>query len=79
MGEAERDALVAETGAPLTRYTLSAPISGTVIERHAVLGEVIEEGAQPPAFIIADTSTLWSMRPYMALTSTASRRVVLCV
>lgn len=59
VGEAERDALIAETGAPLTRYTLSAPISGTVIERHAVLGEVIEEGAQPPAFIIADTSTLW--------------------
>ena len=24
-----------------------------------MLGEVIEEGVQPPAFIIADTSTLW--------------------
>jgi len=57
--EAARDALVSGADQPLTRYALAAPISGTVIERHAVLGEVIEEGAQPPAFIIADTSTVW--------------------
>ncbi|MEP3076787.1 MAG: efflux RND transporter periplasmic adaptor subunit [Nitratireductor sp.] len=57
--EAARATLASETDQPLTRYALAAPISGNVIERHAVLGEVIEEGAQPPAFIIADTSTVW--------------------
>jgi len=57
--EVARATLVSGTLQPLTRYALAAPISGTVIERHAVLGEVIEEGVQPPAFIIADTSTLW--------------------
>jgi len=43
----------------LTRYELTAPISGTIIERHAVLGEVLAEGAQPPAFIVADTDSVW--------------------
>jgi cobalt-zinc-cadmium efflux system membrane fusion protein len=57
--EAARATLASGTDQPLTRYALAAPISGIVIERHAVLGEVIEEGAQPPAFIIADTSTVW--------------------
>ncbi len=49
----------ATTEVSLTRYELTAPISGTVIERHAVLGEVLEEAAQPPAFIIANTDTVW--------------------
>lgn len=49
----------ASTEVSLTRYELTAPISGTVIERHAVLGEVLEEAVQPPAFIIANTNTVW--------------------
>ena len=51
--------MVASSGISLTRYELAAPISGTIIERHAVLGEVLAEGAQPPAFIIADTDSVW--------------------
>ena len=51
--------MVASSDVSLTRYELAAPISGTIIERHAVLGEVLEEGAQPPAFIIADTDSVW--------------------
>ncbi|MHA6287144.1 efflux RND transporter periplasmic adaptor subunit [Maricaulis sp. CAU 1757] len=47
------------TDRPLTQYEVTAPISGTIIERHAVLGEVVEEGSQPPAFIIADTRSVW--------------------
>ncbi len=49
----------ASSDVSLTRYELAAPISGTIIERHAVLGEVLEEGAQPPAFIIANTDSVW--------------------
>ena len=51
--------MVASSDVSLTRYELAAPISGTIIERHAVLGEVMEEGAQPPAFIVADTDSVW--------------------
>lgn len=49
----------ATTNLSLTRYELAAPIAGTIIERHAVLGEVLEEGGQPPAFIIANTNSVW--------------------
>ena len=51
--------MVASSDVSLTRYELAAPISGTIIARHAVLGEVLEEGAQPPAFIVADTDSVW--------------------
>ena len=51
--------MVASTDVSLTRYELAAPISGTIIERHAVLGEVLEEGGQPPAFVVADTDSVW--------------------
>tara|TARA_R110002072_G_scaffold302578_3_gene486442 strand:+ start:11747 stop:13006 length:1260 start_codon:yes stop_codon:yes gene_type:complete len=57
--QVQRANLGTSTNRPLTQYELTAPISGTVIERHAVLGEVLEEGSQPPAFIIADTSSVW--------------------
>mgnify|MGYP003633206321 CR=1 FL=1 len=51
--------MVASSDISLTRYELTAPIAGTIIERHAVLGEVLTEGAQPPAFIVADTDSVW--------------------
>ena len=51
--------MMASTDVSLTRYELAAPISGTIIERHAVLGEVLEEGGQPPAFVVADTDSVW--------------------
>lgn len=55
----ERRDIAASPEASLTRYELVAPINGTIIERHAVLGETLEAQGQPPAFIIADTSTVW--------------------
>jgi cobalt-zinc-cadmium efflux system membrane fusion protein len=45
-----------ETG-DLTRYEITAPIAGTVIERHLSLGEVIS--SDKAIFVIADTSALW--------------------
>jgi cobalt-zinc-cadmium efflux system membrane fusion protein len=55
----ERRDIAASPEASLTRYDLVAPITGTVIERHAVLGETLESQGERPAFIIADTSTVW--------------------
>ena len=55
----ERRDIAASPEASLTRYGLVAPITGTVIERHAVLGETLESQGEQPAFIIADTSTVW--------------------
>ncbi|GGE39184.1 cytochrome-c peroxidase [Marinicauda pacifica] len=55
----ERRDIAASPEASLTRYDLVAPITGTVIERHAVLGETLESQGEQPAFIIADTSTVW--------------------
>jgi len=46
-----------ESNQSLTNYELRAPIAGTVIERHAALGEFASE--QRPLFIVADLSTVW--------------------
>ncbi len=51
--------LAGDENAILTHYRLTAPIAGTVIERHAVLGEVIEVDDEEPSFVIADTSEVW--------------------
>jgi cobalt-zinc-cadmium efflux system membrane fusion protein len=40
-----------------TRYEIVAPFSGTIIEKHISLGEVLGDDAE--AFIIADLSVLW--------------------
>ncbi len=39
------------------KYDITSPFAGTVIERHASLGELLSEGAV--AFVIADMSTVW--------------------
>ncbi|MFP6617069.1 MAG: efflux RND transporter periplasmic adaptor subunit [Candidatus Hydrogenedentota bacterium] len=41
----------------LTRYEMLAPFDGTVVEKHIVLGEVLENSSE--AFIIADLSSVW--------------------
>ena len=46
-----------ESNQSLTAYELKAPISGTIIDRQASLGEYASE--QKPAFVIADLSTVW--------------------
>lgn len=40
-----------------TRYQLVAPFSGTVIEKHIVLGEVLKDDTE--AYVVADLSTVW--------------------
>ena len=40
-------------------YQLTAPITGTVIERHLVRGEVVKEDADEPTFVIADLGSVW--------------------
>jgi len=46
-----------ESNQSLTTYDLTAPISGTIIERQISLGEYASE--QKPAFVVADLSTIW--------------------
>ena len=42
-----------------TRYEITAPFSGVIIEKHITFGEMIEEDAV--AFIIADLSSVWAV------------------
>lgn len=46
-----------ESNLSLTTYTVTSPIGGTVLARHATVGSVVAEGA--PLFEVADLSTLW--------------------
>lgn len=41
----------------LTRYSIVAPISGTIVDRHIGLGEAVSTDKE--AFIVADVSTVW--------------------
>jgi cobalt-zinc-cadmium efflux system membrane fusion protein len=47
----------AGAGAKGAGYTLIAPLDGTIIEKHASVGEVLKDDTQ--AFVIADLSTVW--------------------
>lgn len=46
-----------ESNQSLTTYELKAPISGTIIDRQASLGEYASE--QKASFVVADLSTVW--------------------
>jgi Cu(I)/Ag(I) efflux system membrane fusion protein len=50
------DALV-KAGKPITNLTLRAPISGHIIKKYQVEGEIVEEGAR--LYDVADLSTVW--------------------
>lgn len=41
----------------LTEYKITAPLAGTVVERHLSLGEAV--GTERAVFIVADVSTVW--------------------
>lgn len=41
----------------LTRYTITAPLGGTIIQRHITLGERVDE--ETDVFTIADLRTVW--------------------
>ena len=48
-----------EDGERFTRYVMSAPIQGTVIRKHIVRGEVLQEDSE--AFVVADLRSVWVM------------------
>jgi cobalt-zinc-cadmium efflux system membrane fusion protein len=48
---------VAATGSTSARFTVSAPIAGTVIQKHAAVGESVTSGE--PVFQVADLGTFW--------------------
>ena len=56
VSQAELDTLP-DDPAGITRYELTAPIGGTVIDRYATLGEMVSESN--PVFLIADLGTVW--------------------
>jgi cobalt-zinc-cadmium efflux system membrane fusion protein len=41
-----------------TRYEITAPIDGTIVQKHIVLGEVFKEDSNP-CFVIADLTSVW--------------------
>lgn len=45
------------SGSSLTRFEVTAPFDGTVIEKHIALGEALEANAE--AFTLADLTTVW--------------------
>lgn len=55
---AQIDAL-AERGEPSTLLAITAPFGATVVERSAVIGEVVE--AYQPLFTLADITRMWAM------------------
>lgn len=46
-----------DKGSPVSRFPVTAPLAGAVIERKAVLGELAS--AEEPLFTVADLSTVW--------------------
>ncbi|MEQ9103074.1 MAG: efflux RND transporter periplasmic adaptor subunit [Rhodothermales bacterium] len=52
------EALPLEEERSLVAYPLTAPISGSVIEKHVVFGEAVEAATE--AFEVADLSTVWA-------------------
>ena len=51
--------LGSESGAALSRYELHSPATGHIIERRAVVGEVVEQ--RDALYTVADLSTMWVM------------------
>lgn len=56
---AEQISQIEKAGEASSRLHLHAPISGTVIEKHAVEGQYVKEGQ--PIYRLADLSSLWLM------------------
>ena len=60
LGFAEEDlrALPSRAENSFTHYEIAAPLDGTVVEKHIVLGEVFKEDSNP-CFVIADLTSVW--------------------
>jgi cobalt-zinc-cadmium efflux system membrane fusion protein len=59
MSAAEIEQLAAGGRAVNRTVPLVAPIGGTIIERKAGLGQIVQAGAGDPLMLIADLSTVW--------------------
>ncbi|PWT82135.1 MAG: hypothetical protein C5B44_02645 [Acidobacteria bacterium] len=59
MKEAEIERLSTGARAVNRLMPIVAPIPGTIIERKAGIGQVVQPGAGEPLFLIADLSTVW--------------------
>jgi len=59
MKEADIERLSSGARAVNRLMPIVAPISGTIIERKAGIGQVVQPGAGEPLFMIADLSTVW--------------------
>ena len=60
LGFAEEDlqALPSYAETSVAHYEITAPLDGTVVEKHIVLGEVFKEDSSP-CFVIADLTSVW--------------------
>lgn len=56
--EDDLQALPSHPETSYTHYEIAAPIDGTVVEKHIVLGEVFKEDSSP-CFTIADLTSVW--------------------
>ena len=55
--EADLNRLPAQADGTFTRYPITAPFDGTVIEKHVTLGEVVKDDTV--AYVIADLRSVW--------------------
>ncbi len=55
--DAELAALGTEPGGTLSRHALRSPVAGRVVQRQAVVGELVEE--RDALYSVADLSTMW--------------------
>jgi len=60
LGLTEEDlrALPSHPETSYTRYEITAPLDGTVVQKHIVLGEVFKDDSNP-CFVIADLTSVW--------------------
>ncbi len=59
LSEAQVATLGDEPDTALTRYALHSPVAGRIVERRAVVGEVVEQ--RDALYTVADLSTMWLM------------------
>jgi cobalt-zinc-cadmium efflux system membrane fusion protein len=58
LSEEDLKALPSHPETSYTRYEITAPIDGTVVQKHIVLGELFKEDSNP-CFVIADLTSVW--------------------
>lgn len=59
LNESQSAVLGSESGFSLSRYELRSPAAGRVVQRRAVVGEVVEQ--RDALYTVADLSTMWVM------------------